>query len=199
MQKRKRSQKDTKAKLLKAALDIFSKDGYDAATTRHIAKKAGVNESLIHRYFKSKLGLFFALKQQFREKLIKQFLAYDESANIEEELVRFITSRLQSTKQDKKFFKLAISRAILDPKVREDMRSYASMKPPELVERFERFRSKDQIRKDVDLDQMIGVLHSLSFAFSILMDGIESLKKEDAEKLIKSAANILTKGLAPRR
>ena len=58
---KKRDQKGTKAKLLKAALDIFSKEGYDAATTRSIAKKAGVNESLIHRYFGSKSGLFVAL------------------------------------------------------------------------------------------------------------------------------------------
>jgi AcrR family transcriptional regulator len=198
LRSKKRNQEDTKAKLLKAALDEFSKAGYDAATTRNIAKRAGVNESLIHRYFKSKFGLFMALKQLNRDKMIQQLLSYEESDNLQDEIFKFVTSRLDSTTQEKKFFRLVISRVILDPKVREDMRNYTSMKPPELVKRFERLRSKGQIRKDVNLEDVIGVLHSLLFVSTILKDAIECIDKEGAEKLLKTAANILTKGLAPR-
>jgi AcrR family transcriptional regulator len=196
---RKRDQKDTRLKLLKAALDVFSREGFDAATTRNIAKKAGVNESLIHRYFASKHGLFVALKQQFRENLIVQFLAYEESNSLEEELLRFIKSRLQYTRRDKKFFKLAVSRSILDAKSREDMRNYANMRPPVLLERFERFRKKGQIRQDVDLDQMIGVLQALAFSYSILLDAIECLPLEEAERQIESAIHIFALGLKPNQ
>jgi TetR/AcrR family transcriptional regulator, regulator of cefoperazone and chloramphenicol sensitivity len=195
---KKRSQPETKAKLLKAALDVFSKEGYDAATTRRISKKAGVNESLINRYFGGKLGLFWALKQQYKDNLLQQLLSYGESENIEEELTRFIEYRVRYTKQYKKFFKLSLSRAIVDPKLREDVRTYASMKPPALVERFEHFRRKGEIRKDVDLEQLVGILHATSFAFSILVHAIECLPMEDAEKLIKAATNYLAKGLSPK-
>jgi AcrR family transcriptional regulator len=197
--KKKRNQEDTKGKLLKAALDVFSKVGYDVATTRNIAKKAGVNESLIHRYFESKLGLFFNLKEQFRENLINQFLADEECENLEDELVNFIKSRLHYTQRDKKFFKLSITRAILDPKLRDDVRKSASLKPPALIERFERFRRKGQIRVDIELDQMLGVLHSLAFGFSILLDAIECLEDEEVENLVKTAARILANGLAPKK
>src|SRR5205823_6496310 len=108
------------AKLLKAALDIFSKEGYDAATTRAIAKKAGVNESLIHRYFKSKLGLFLALRQQSREEAIAEFLIkYPAHEHLKDELAALLKYKIESARKNKKFFKLSVSRAILDPKVRD--------------------------------------------------------------------------------
>jgi AcrR family transcriptional regulator len=197
--KKKRNQEDTRSKLLKAALDVFSKDGYDAATTRNIAKKACVNESLIHRYFKSKLGLFFALKQQFRENFIKEFLSYEASESLEEELVRFMKSKLHASKREKKFFKLAISRAMLDMKLRDDVRSLANLRPPALFERFENFRKKGLIRENVNLDEFVSVLHTFTFGFSILHDAIECLTPADAESLIRSAAEILVKGLIPRK
>ncbi len=196
--KKKRNQEDTRAKLLDAALDIFSKNGYDAATTRNIAKKAGVNESLIHRYFKSKLGLFLALRQHFRANLTKQFLSYEASENLEEELVRFMKSRLQGTKREKKFLKLAISQAILNPKVREDVQKYANLKPPALVERFDKLRRIGQIRMDADLDQIIDILHLVGFSFSCLIDIIECMPKEGSEKMIRTAVKLLSEGLRPR-
>src|ERR1700761_6046351 len=94
--KKRRDQKDTKAKLLKAALNVFAKEGYDAATTRNIAKKAGVNESLIHRYFESKSGLFMALKMQHREEFISRFLEnYKESTSLQEEIETFLRFKLE--------------------------------------------------------------------------------------------------------
>ena len=48
---------DTKAKILEAATEYFLKTGYKAATTRDIAKAAGVNLGLIPYYFSTKVNL----------------------------------------------------------------------------------------------------------------------------------------------
>jgi TetR/AcrR family transcriptional regulator, regulator of cefoperazone and chloramphenicol sensitivity len=196
--KRRRSQVDTKAKLLKAALDVFAKSGYDAATTRNIAKKAGVNESLIHRYFESKLGLFIALKNQFREGFIKEYLSGEMSDSLTEELSRFMKTRLRRPSRDKKFFKLSLARAIVDSKFRFDMRNYASMRPPEITAWFAKFRDRGQIDKDTDLDQFVGVLYALAFSFMIMVDVIECLPTDEVEKLIRMAAGLLSEGLKPK-
>lgn len=188
-------QLDTKKRLLKAALDIFSKHGYDAATTRSIAKKAGVNESLIHRYFDSKHGLFLALNQAFRENLLNEFLSYEEAGGLEEELVHLMKYRMNQTSKKKKFFRLSLSRAILDPKVRENIRNYARVKPPALKDRFERFQKSGEIRADLDLDSVISLVQILAFALSVLTDALESMETADAEKLIVEAAQILALGL----
>jgi AcrR family transcriptional regulator len=46
--------------LLRAARAVFEEVGYDRATTRQIGERAGVDPSLIARYFESKEGLFLA-------------------------------------------------------------------------------------------------------------------------------------------
>jgi len=50
-----------KERLLEAALDTFGRYGYEAATTRMIAKEAGVNIAAIPYYFNGKEGLYMAV------------------------------------------------------------------------------------------------------------------------------------------
>ncbi len=50
--------RDTRERILEAGLGLFSKKGYLGATTREIAKKAGIAEVTLFRYFPSKAKLF---------------------------------------------------------------------------------------------------------------------------------------------
>src|SRR5947209_2550677 len=91
--KRKYDSEDTKRRLRAAASDIFSKEGYDAATTKQIAKKSGVNESLIQRYFKNKFGLFSSVVEEFQQRVIGS-LPYPPADSLEQELKCFFEFRL---------------------------------------------------------------------------------------------------------
>jgi len=51
---RKRDPKGTRDRLVRAALELFTTQGYHASTTPEIAKKAGVAEGTIYRHFASK-------------------------------------------------------------------------------------------------------------------------------------------------
>ena len=46
--------KDTKQRIARAALELFVKDGFDAATTRQIAARCGLSEGAIYRHYTSK-------------------------------------------------------------------------------------------------------------------------------------------------
>ncbi|MEM6721157.1 MAG: helix-turn-helix domain-containing protein [Bacteroidota bacterium] len=52
---------DKQEKILDAALELFSKEGYNATSTSKIGKKAGVSEGLIFRHFTNKQGLLDAI------------------------------------------------------------------------------------------------------------------------------------------
>ncbi|KAF0172158.1 MAG: TetR family transcriptional regulator [Alphaproteobacteria bacterium] len=52
---------DTRTLIERAALRLFVRDGFDAATTRSIAAEAGISEGAIYRHFKSKDELAGAL------------------------------------------------------------------------------------------------------------------------------------------
>ncbi len=58
MATRNERREQTRAKILEAALAVFSDRGFAAAGTREIAEKAGVNQGLITYYFKSKGNLW---------------------------------------------------------------------------------------------------------------------------------------------
>jgi AcrR family transcriptional regulator len=51
---------DTRGEILDAAREVFAGAGYERATMRTIADRAGVDPSLIHHYFESKENLFAA-------------------------------------------------------------------------------------------------------------------------------------------
>jgi len=53
-----------KDKILKSALELFAKNGYNAVPTNKIAKHAGVSEGLIFRHFENKQGLLEAIMDQ---------------------------------------------------------------------------------------------------------------------------------------
>lgn len=61
-----------KERLLEAALDIFGRLGYDAATTRMIAREAGVNIAAIPYYFTGKEGLYRAVIDHIVELISSQ-------------------------------------------------------------------------------------------------------------------------------
>ena len=50
--------------ILKAALQLFAKEGYASTSTSKVAKAAEVSEGLIFRHFKNKEGLLQAIMQQ---------------------------------------------------------------------------------------------------------------------------------------
>jgi AcrR family transcriptional regulator len=49
---------DTRAALLQAAREVFAEQGYDGATVRMIATRAGVDAAMVNHWFGSKEGLF---------------------------------------------------------------------------------------------------------------------------------------------
>ncbi len=49
---------DTRRDILRAALDVFAREGYDHATVRDIASAARVDPALVFHYFRGKDGLF---------------------------------------------------------------------------------------------------------------------------------------------
>lgn len=58
-----RSSRETQAAILAAARERFAASGYERATIRAIAADAGIDPSMVMRYFGSKEGLFAAAAQ----------------------------------------------------------------------------------------------------------------------------------------
>lgn len=67
---------DTRARIVRAALSAFADLGYDGATTRDIAERAGVNQGLITYHFAGKLPLWQAAVDDIFDTLRAHFAAH---------------------------------------------------------------------------------------------------------------------------
>src|SRR5262245_41341340 len=90
-----RGREATMARLIEAGVEVFSQYGYDAATTKLVAKRAGINEALISRYFKGKAGLLLAIVEGFieREKNSGAFGDHPAGETVEREILNFVKAR----------------------------------------------------------------------------------------------------------
>ncbi|RKT86180.1 regulatory protein, tetR family [Saccharopolyspora antimicrobica] len=90
---RRRSGADTKAALLAAAREVFTEQGYDAATVRAIAAQAGVDPAMVNHWFGGKAGLFSAAVHipVNPAEVVPQLLAGDREQLAERLLRRFLT------------------------------------------------------------------------------------------------------------
>lgn len=61
----------TKARILEAAEEIFATSGFEGASTREIAARAGVNISSLHYHWESKETLYFAVFQNIYDRLLE--------------------------------------------------------------------------------------------------------------------------------
>jgi AcrR family transcriptional regulator len=59
----------TRERLLHAAVSVFGRDGFHAASTRALAGAAGVNQALIGYHFGSKEGLYLAVFEHIAERM----------------------------------------------------------------------------------------------------------------------------------
>lgn len=62
----------TRAELLDAAGELFAERGYDAVTGREICLKAGANAAAINYHFGGMEGLYAAVLEEARERLVSQ-------------------------------------------------------------------------------------------------------------------------------
>ena len=61
MSKRRLGREDRRRAILSAVMPVFAERGFAAATTRELARAAGVSEALLYRHFPSKEALYAAI------------------------------------------------------------------------------------------------------------------------------------------
>jgi len=149
---KRRSRELSTKKLIKAGLEVFSKHGFEAATTRMIAKRAGMNEALIARYFKNKVGLLNAIILQFAEHVQERVSNYPAGETLEQEIINFMEAHLELFMEHRDFTRIGISRSLTDPKLNKELQKYFFLEADGLlVRRLRAFQEKGIIAADRDI------------------------------------------------
>ena len=93
-------------KIIEAALELFSKNGFHATSTSKVAKHAGVSEGLIFRHFKNKNGLLAAIAKMAEEKMGGIFYNVITESDPKKQIRLFLEMPFEIKEEDKEFWKL---------------------------------------------------------------------------------------------
>ncbi|GIP36527.1 TetR/AcrR family transcriptional regulator [Paenibacillus sp. J2TS4] len=124
---------DKQAKILEAAIEIFSEKGYAATSTSEIAQKAGVAEGTIFRHYKTKKDLLLSIAGPIAIKLVAPFLVRDFAKLLDvpyqqaDDFFRAIArDRIQFARKNIKLLKILFQEVPFQPELMEQIKALAT-------------------------------------------------------------------------
>lgn len=187
----------TKDRILQAALKLFSEKGYLGATTRAIAREAGVAELTLFRYFSTKEKLFEEVintysflptlkellieiaEKPYRDALIIIATRFLELLNKRKDLIRIMHSEMQRYPEKIK--------KIHDSLINETLRLLSGY--------FEELQKKSVLRKfssEYAARAFLGMFFSYFYARDIKM--LTRYKEDDTKKIVEAYVDIFING-----
>jgi AcrR family transcriptional regulator len=184
--------------LLEAANAVFAERGYDAATTREIAERAGCAEGLIHRYFAGKRGLFLAILEHKGSLVADEFGAtLRDTDSLQEDIEQILLHDLDGKWERRDFMRVCISEAAIDPEVGAAIRDRIHAKHVELIaDRLRRHQEAGRIRRDVDIEAIAYAVSAIGFSGGFMNRIVFGRSREEIAPRIIEAAAALARGIA---
>ena len=191
---KKRDRAESTRKFMQAALEVFSEVGFDAATTKGIAQRAGLNESLIQRYFGSKAGLLNSVIQHFAE--TQRIAPYPAGETVEEEIFNYLTTEYATTTKSPAFVRVAFHSILNNPTFMKSLEGKYRT-PETLLFRLKHFQLNGKIRVGVDLKTLAQVISSEAFVCGIMERALLNIGNAETHRLkFKTFARFITQGIA---
>ena len=199
--------RESKKRILQAALHEFSLQGLKGARVENIARAAGVNKAMIFYYFSSKQKLYeevlnTSLKKIFIE-IAKKIIIKPTVNNLIEQIPRI---HINFFKENPDFIKMIGYTLFQNPDfIKKHMKKAFAEKlpiaPAFLLNRIRRWYEKGKITESDPLHFMINIisLNIFSFVAKPIIEAIfdVELDKIDGfyEKRIESVRNIIKRGM----
>ncbi|MEX0682973.1 MAG: TetR/AcrR family transcriptional regulator [Dehalococcoidia bacterium] len=184
--------------LIDAANAVFAEHGFDAATTREIAERAGCAEGLIHRYFTSKRGLLLAILDERSSVVAEEFGAgLPETDCVVEEVQQILLREVDAKWERRDFMRVCISQAAIDPEVGKAVRELVQSRLVAFIgARLQRHQAAGRIRPDTDVTAIAEVISGLGFAAGFMYRIAFGASREETERVVQEAAAAIARGIS---
>lgn len=200
LNKHQQKTEQTKRKLLAAARRVFSRDGFDGSRIDDIARLAGFTRGAFYAHFKSKEDLFFALLEEQSEIWMERVRTKLSGNPTDEQVLAVLRESWIAGLSDSQWPILLLEFKLYAVRHRR-MRA-------RLVEAHRRIRNRlklEKIRACLPERWVNDATKREHFRFGLeaLMSGLvlqmhfdpSSLKREDAETVLRTCFDVLTKDL----
>lgn len=189
--------------ILEAAVKVINEKGFHAATTKEIAREAGVAEGTIFNYFPTKKDILHQISIKVVEQIIPSFVVepFDEvlmksKEKKPEEALRYILkNRIELMAQNINLLRVAFTEFQHYPDLKDISQEMLFTPMRSKVKQYIQDGIDAGIFRDIDVSVMasvfLGMLLSIVFWRRILMNDAESGFEQDVDALV----DILFRGI----
>ena len=194
----KRDKERRQRSLIEAATTVFAEHGYDAATTREVAERAGCSEGLIHRYFGGKRGLLRAVMESKAAEVLRGIRsALPDHDSVEEDIEQVILWPLGVLWEHRDFMRVSLSQAMIDPELGHSVAgSIHNQRVSFVLERLQRHREAGRIRRDVDLEAVAQAIAGFGFMLGAMGRVVLGMDRQHVQRITVAFASLLAQGMS---
>jgi len=200
---------DKEKRILEAAIQISNEKGFSSATTNEIAKRAGVAEGTIFRYFKSKKDILHGIMLQaikiVADKVvlnsIEKILKNEEQKDLRALLKDILMDRLDLVQKFFPIFRVVISEALFHEDIREAIyTNVISKMDGNIMQLFNDMAKTGQVRTDIEPMIMFrSIVGNFMIFIGQKMLFVNNFKLSESEKEIDSMISLIIDGISPKK
>ncbi len=184
----------TRDKILNAAIDLFSQNGFKGVTTKQIAEAASVNEVTLFRQFGSKKKIFEEVMEVFHfETELKTAFKKGIVWDLEQDLVYISKIYYEYMKKNKKLILTGVKESIGPNNAEYPHEKFPKKIKGLLIEYFEEMQNREKMIQENPEVQAIIFLFT-NFGSAINYELLEvKITEVSLEEFIKNSVNIFVK------
>ncbi len=199
---------DKEKRILEAAIAISIEKGFSSTTTSEIAKRAGIAEGTIFRYFKTKRDIIHGIMLQgikiASDKIILNSLSNifknKDQRDLRALLKQILVDRLELVQKFFPLFRVLISEALFHQDIREAINNSLVKKIEHEIKGFYIIMAeRGQVRTDIDpMLIMRNIIGNFVAFIAQKMLFTENFKLSEAEKEIDDMITLIIDGISPQ-
>ena len=191
--------RDTRQQLIEAAASVFSEEGVRGATTREIAKRAGVHETTLFRHFESKDELLRAVIEQLSADMTASLAAYPQvwSEDLSKDLMLYAEVFSHAIRKNELLMRMLIAEGGKHPQLLREIVQSANFSFREhMMAYLDQAKLMGQIRPELDSFHIATMLTGVILAG--VLRGFIGKDEAASQKYLQDSLDIFIHGLETR-
>ena len=188
----------THTRLLKAATEVFAAEGVTGATTREIARVAGVNEVTLFRHFQTKEQLLAAVIQQVAALQAEALANQDEwTQNLYDDLMHYARSYNHMLEEHEALIRTFIGEAKRHPDAaRRVLHEAAQSKRDKLIAYLRHAQENGVVRPEVDLRPAVDMFTGMLLSGMLRRTATPTTVGYSRDRYITSCVELFVRGIS---
>lgn len=196
---REKKKKQTRDALLRAALKLFSRKGFENTSIDELAKNAGIGKGTVYSYFRTKSEIFLAFCEDQLEYVYKELAEKsDPQAPLIDQLLTLFMGEFQFVSRNKEFGRILMRETVFPKDLTVERSGELDNKYIDLlVPMFKQAQNRGELRTDLELILVTGHFYAL---YIMTVSGWymgRLLTEEDVRMVMESLFEQALQGLRP--